>query len=56
MNNKLLLLKKTHTDTLIEQTEKIPQETLDFKMNKQLETFHFNPSIYLVEENKWLIS
>ena len=39
MNNKLLLLFKKHTDTLIEQTKTKPQETLEFKMNKQMQTF-----------------
>ena len=56
MNNELLLLIKKHTDTLIEQTKTKPQETLEFKMNKQMQTFSFNPSINLVEEGKWLIT
>ena len=56
MNNELLLLIKKHTDTLIEQTKTKPQETLEFKMNKQMQTFSFNPPINLVEENKWLIA
>ena len=55
MNNELLLLIKKHTDTLIEQTKTKPQETLEFKMNKQMQTFSFNPPINLVEEGKWLI-
>ena len=55
MNNDLLLLNKKLTDTLIEQTKTKPQETLDFKMNKQMETFSFNPRIILVEEGKWLV-
>ena len=55
MNNELLLLIKKHTDTLIEQTKTKPQETLEFKMNKQTETFSFNPPINLVEEGKWLL-
>ena len=54
MNNELLLLIKKHTDTLIQQTTK-PQETLEFKMNKQMQTFSFNPPINLVEEGKWLL-
>ena len=37
MNNELLLLIKKHTDTLIEQTKTKTQETLEFKMNKQLQ-------------------
>ena len=56
MNNELLLLIKKHTDTLIEQTRTKPQETLEFKMNKQMQTFSFNPPINLVEEGKWLIA
>ena len=56
MNNELLLLIKKHTDTLIEQTRTKPQETLEFKMNKQSQTFSFNPPINLIEEGKWLIA
>ena len=55
MNNELLLLIKKHTDTLIEQTKTKAQETLEFKMIKQMQTFSFNPSINLVEEGKWLL-
>ena len=55
MNNELLLLIKKHTDTLIEQTKTKPQETLEFKMNKQMQTFSFNPPINLIEEGKWLL-
>ena len=32
----MLLLLKKHTDTMIEQTKTRPQETLEFKMNKQM--------------------
>ena len=56
MNKELLLLIKKHTDTLIEQTSTKPQETLEFKMNKQMQTFSFNPPINLVEEGKWLLA
>ena len=56
MNNELLLLIKKHTDTLIEQTKTKPQETLEFKMNKQMQSFSFNPPINLVEEDKWLLA
>ena len=56
MNNELLLLFKKHTDTLIEQTKTKPQETLEFKMNKQTQTFSFNPPINLIEEGKWLLA
>ena len=33
-----------------------PQETLEFKMNKQRQTFSFNPPINLYEEDKWLLA
>ena len=56
MNNELLLLIKKHTDTLIEQTKTKPQETLEFKMNKQMQTFAFNPPMNLFEEDKWLMA
>ena len=56
MNNELLLLIKKHTDTLIEQTKTKPQETLEFKMNKQTQNFSFNPPINLAEEGRWLIA
>ena len=56
MNNNLLLLIKKHTDALIENTKTKPQETLEFKMNKQMQTFSFNPPINLVEQDKWLLA
>ena len=56
MNNELLLLIKKHTDTLIEQTKTKPQETLEFKMDKQSQTFSFSPPINLIEEGKWLLA
>ena len=56
MNNELLLLIKKFTDALIEQIKTKPQETLEFKMNKQMQSFSFNPSINLVEEGKWLLA
>ena len=56
MNNELLLLIKKHTDTLIEQTKTKPQETLEVKMNKQMQIYSFNPPINLVEERKWLLA
>ena len=40
---------------MIQQTKTKPQETLDFKMNKQRQTFLFSPPINLVEEGKWLL-
>ena len=56
MNNELILLIEKHKDTLIQQTKTKPQETLEFKMNKQMQTFSFNPPINLVEEGKWLMA
>ena len=52
MNTELLLLIKKHTDALIEQTKTKPQETLEIKLNKQMQTFSINPPINLVEEDK----
>ena len=51
----MLLLLKKHTDTLIEQSKTKPQGTLEFKMNKQMQTFSFDPPINLVEEGKWFL-
>ena len=56
MNNELLFLIKKHTDTLIQQTKTKPQETLEIKMDKQKQTFSFNPPINLLEEGKWLLA
>ena len=39
MNTELLILNKKHTDTLIEQTKTKPLETLEFNLNRQMETF-----------------
>ena len=55
MNNELLLSIKKHTNTLIEQTKTKHQETLEFKTNKQMQTFSSSP-INLVEEGKWLLA
>ena len=49
----MLPLIKKPTDILIEQRK--PQETLNFKKKKQMQTFSFNPPINLVEEGKWLL-
>ena len=56
MNKELLLLIKKHTDTLIEQKKTKPQETLEFKMNKQKQTFSFSPPKNLLLEGKWLLA
>ena len=55
MNIEMLFSIKKHTDKLIEQTKTKPQETFEFKMNKQMQLFSFNPPINLVEEGKWLL-
>ena len=52
----MLLLIRKHTDTLIKQTLTRPQETLDFQLNKQMETFSFSPPVNLAEEGKWSIA
>ena len=52
----MLLLLEKHTDTFIEQIKTKPQESFEFKMNKQLETFSFNSLTNLVEEDKWLLA
>ena len=56
MNNELLLLIKKHTDNLIEQTKTKPQESLEFKMDRQMQFFSFNPPINLLEEDKWFLA
>ena len=56
MNNELLLLIKKHTNTLIKETKTKPKETLEFKMNKQMQTFSFTPPRNLLEEGKWLLA
>ena len=56
MNSELLLLIEKHRDTLIQQTKTKPQETLEFKMNIQMQTFSFIPPFNLVEEGKWLLA
>ena len=52
MNDELLLLIKKHTDTLIERPKTKPQETREFKINKEKETFSFSTPINLVEVGK----
>ena len=55
-NIELLLLVKKRTDTLTEQTRTKPPETLEFKMDKQMQTFSFSPPIILVKEGNWLLA
>ena len=54
MNNELLLLIKKQSDTFFQQTKTKPQETHEFKMNKQTQTF--SSPINLLEEDKWLLA
>ena len=56
MNNEILLSIKNHTDTLIGQTETRPQETVEFKLIKQMHTFSFPPPINLTVEGKRLLA
>ena len=56
MNKELLHLIEKHTDTLIEQTKTKAQKTIEFKMNKQMETLFFSPPLTLVEEGKCLLA
>ena len=49
MNNDSILLIKKLFDTLIVETKSRPQETLEFKQNKQTESFICNPPISLAE-------
>ena len=41
---------------MIEQTKTKPQETLEFKMNKEMQIFSFNPPIIISEEGKCLLA
>ena len=49
----LLLSITKNCETLIEQTHTKSQETLEFKMTKSKETFHFNPPTQVKED--WMI-
>ena len=49
----LLLSITKNCETLIEQTHTKPQETLEFKMVKPRETFHFKPPIQIKDD--WMI-
>ena len=41
---------------LVEQTKTKPQETLEFKLNQQMQTFSFSPPKNLIEEGKCLLA
>ena len=49
----LLLSITKNCETLIEQTHRKPEETLEFKMVKSREIFHFNPPIHT--EGDWML-
>ena len=49
----LLLSITKNCETLIDQTHRKPEETLEFKMNKPREMFHFKPPISI--EGSWMI-
>ena len=49
----LLLSITKNCETLIEQTQRKPEETLEFKMAKTRETFHFKPPIQV--KGDWMI-
>ena len=49
----LLLSITKNCETLVQQTHRKPEETLEFKMIKPRETFHFNPPIQIKED--WMI-
>ena len=49
----LLLSTTKNCKTLIEQTHRKPEETLEVKMIKPRETFHFNPPVEVKED--WMI-
>ena len=48
-----LLSKLKYSETLIEQTHRKAEETLEFKVTKPRKTFHFNPSIQI--KGDWMI-
>ena len=56
MKQDLLLPITKNCETVTNQTITKAQETLEYKMKKQMQTFSFNPSINLVEEGKCLLA
>ena len=56
MKNELSLLIKKHTDTLIERTKTKRKETIEFKLNKQMKTFSFNPLLNFSEKGNSLLT
>ena len=49
----LLLSITKNCETLINQTHTKPQETIEFKMTKPRETFHFTPPMEIKED--WML-
>ena len=49
----MLLLINKDTDSLIEQTKTCPQETVEFKIILQMQTFSFSPPTNLIQGGKW---
>ena len=52
----MLLSNKKHTDTLVDKTKTKPQETFEFKLNKQKDTFSFPSPINISEEGNWFLA
>ena len=50
----LLLSITKNCDKLLDQTHRKPEETLEFKMLKPRESFHFNPPIHT--KGDWMLS
>ena len=49
----LLLSITKNRETLIKRTHKSNEETLEFKLTRQRQTFHFTPPIHIV--GSWMI-
>ena len=49
----ILLSISKNWETLIEQTHRKPEETLEFKLTKPKETFHFDPPVEV--EEYWML-
>ena len=49
----LILSITKNCETLVIQTHREPEETLEFKMHKPRETFHFNPPIHT--KGDWML-
>ena len=47
---------KKHTDTLTQQTKTKPQDTFEFRVNKQMQSISFSPPMNLSEEGNWLLA